>query len=491
MNTAFLVITRDNVDTFNSRLFSGDEFETFELSRKLSAMAEIVEDGGEIVLVTDHRGRITQINTAALPESGLNSRAGAAATGESIDYHDRNAGKTDKRETLEEQFHQAQKMEAVGRLAGGVAHDFNNLLSAILGYSNVAVEEMTTDDPFRHSMEMICEAAGRAAGLTSELLAFSRRQVLSVRILDLNGVIEGMEKTITPLLGGNVLFELALDRDLGKVAADRRRIEQTLLNLVVNASDAMPDGGVVSIATSNVEVDETLARDLPDVEPGPCVLLEVSDTGHGMDRETGSHVFEPFFTTKPKGKGKGLGLSTAYGTMKQHGGHITFRSTPGRGTNFMIYLPRIEKGSAAIEKGRPGHTNSRLLGSETVLIVEDEDLVRKVAKKIMEMHGYNVFVASGPKEAIRFCDDYDQEIDLLLTDVVMPEMDGLELYDVLAPSRREMRVLYMSGHVDKTIIDQATLDPELHFLQKPFTVDSLALRTRAVLDAAHRGIGTE
>ena len=463
VDTGFQIVTRANVGTFDSRPFSGELFETFKLSQKLGLMAEVVENPGEMVLVTDHCGRISHISSTTL--------LGA-----------------DDRENPEELFRQSQTMEAVGRLAGGVAHDFNNLLSAILGYANIAVEEMAARDPFRHNMEMIGEAANRGAVLTGKLLAFSRKQALRVRIINLNGVIEGMEKTMLTLLGGNVTLELALDRELGNVAADRSRIEKALLDLVLNASDAMPDGGSITISTSNVEVDETLARNLPDVEPGPCVLMEVSDTGHGMDRETGSHVFEPFFTANSKGKGKGLGLSTAWGTVKQHKGHISFRSAPGRGTTFQIYLPRVEKKADGAEQGGAGNSSSRLLGNETVLIVEDEDLVRKVAKKIMEMHGYDVHAASGPKEAIRFCREYGRRIDLLLTDVVMPDMDGLELYAALAPSRPEMRVLYMSGHADKTIIDQETLDPELHFLQKPFTVETLAWQTRAVLDRAQEGM---
>lgn len=384
------------------------------------------------------------------------------------------------RKQLEEQLRQSQKMEAVGRLAGGIAHDFNNILAAILGYSGVSIEEMGKDDPFRQSAILINQAAKRAAELTRQLLAFSRRQVLSVRVLDLNAIIADLERMLRRLIGDDIELVTVFEEPLAKVMADPSQIEQIVMNLAVNARDAMPSGGRLTMETANVVLDEAAARSLADVEPGRYVLITVSDTGQGMDSETQSHVFEPFFTTKEREKGTGFGLSTVYGIVKQHKGHITLWSEPAKGADFKIYLPCIERD---VEANRDSPlSSSQLIGTENVLVVEDEDMVRKVACKILDMHGYNVLSSSDPRDAIGICERHKGSLDLLLTDVVMPGMDGKALYERLAMLIPGLKVVFMSGFAGATVVQDGVAQKGVHFVQKPFAPESLLEEVRRALD---------
>jgi two-component system cell cycle sensor histidine kinase/response regulator CckA len=385
-----------------------------------------------------------------------------------------------ERRRLEEQLLQSQKMEAVGRLAGGIAHDFNNLLTAISGYSELLVEQLPEGDPRRESAEEIRQAGRRAAGLTQQLLAFSRRQVLEPRVLDLNAVIAGMEKMLRRVIGEDVELTTALDPALWRTLADPGQIEQAIVNLVVNARDAMPRGGRLTLETGNVTLDEKFASSYATVHPGPHVMLAVSDTGVGMDASLQARLFEPFFTTKERGKGTGLGLSTTYGIVKQSGGSIWVYSEPGHGTTFKIYLPRCEEPLDAREA--PPAAATPRPGSETVLLVEDEPEVRRLVEKLLRMQGYTVLSAGSPAEAISAAGASPGTIAILVTDVIMPGMNGRELARVLASERPAMRVLYMSGYTDAAIAQQGILQPGTAFLSKPFTPDALARKVREVLD---------
>ena len=385
-----------------------------------------------------------------------------------------------ERRRLEEQLLQSQKMEAVGRLAGGIAHDFNNLLTAIAGYSALLIEQLPDGDPRRDSAEEIREAGRRAAGLTQQLLAFSRRQVLEPRVLDLNAVIAGMEKMLRRVIGEDVELTTALDPGLWRTLADPGQIEQAIVNLVVNARDAMPRGGRLTLETGNVTLDEKFASGYATVHPGPHVMLAVSDTGVGMDASLQARLFEPFFTTKERGKGTGLGLSTTYGIVKQSGGSIWVYSEPGHGTTFKIYLPRCDEPLDARELPPPPARPRP--GSETVLLVEDEPEVRRLVEKLLRMQGYAVLSAGSPAEAIAAAKAAKEEIAILVTDVIMPGMNGRELARVLAADRPAMRVLYMSGYTDAAIAHQGILPPGTAFLSKPFTPDVLARKVREVLD---------
>jgi nitrogen-specific signal transduction histidine kinase/ActR/RegA family two-component response regulator len=386
-----------------------------------------------------------------------------------------------ERRQLEEQLLQSQKMEAVGRLAGGIAHDFNNLLTAVSGYTELLLSELPEGDPRRESAEEIRQAGDRAASLTRQLLAFSRRQVLEPRVLDLNAAIADMEKLLRRVIGEDIELTSSLDPELWRTRADPGQIEQAILNLVVNARDAMPRGGRLTLETANVELDEKFTRGLTTVHPGPHVMLAVSDTGLGMSPELQARLFEPFFTTKERGKGTGLGLSTTYGIVKQSGGSIWVYSEPGQGTTFKIYLPRCEEPLDAAPEAPPVPAIP-LTGSETVLLVEDEPEVRRLVEKLLRKQGYTVIAAAGPGEAIPLAGSLPR-IDILLTDVIMPGMNGRELARSLAGRRPGMRVLYMSGYTDTAIAQQGILEPGTAFLSKPFTPDALARKMREVLDA--------
>jgi len=376
---------------------------------------------------------------------------------------------------LEAQLRQAQKMEAIGRLAGGVAHDFNNLLTAILGYADLLLDSDPTDD-VRTSAGEIRKAGERAASLTKQLLAFSRRQVLQPRILDLNEVLGETDGILRRLLGEDVALEAERDPHLWRVQADPDQIQQVLLNLAVNARDAMPEGGVLRIATRNVSVKAASLPEVPNVTEGDHVLLEVSDSGHGMSDEVLSHAFEPFFTTKERGKGTGLGLSTVYGIVKQSGGYVHIESEVGKGTRVLIYLMRVHGPADS-----PSNVTPRALargGSETILLVEDEEAVRRLASLLLERSGYRILVAGSAEDAVGISRGYEGEIHLLLTDVVLPGMNGRRLADLLSVERPRMRVIFASGYFD----DRGVLGPRSEFIQKPFNPDTLARTVRRVLD---------
>ena len=386
-----------------------------------------------------------------------------------------------ERRRLEEQLLQSQKMEAVGRLAGGIAHDFNNLLTAVAGYSDLLLRELPEGDPRRESAEEIQQAGNRAAALTQQLLAFSRRQVLEPRVLDLNAVITGMERMLRRVIGEDVELSTALDPELWRARADPGQIEQAILNLVVNARDAMPRGGRLTLETANVELDEKFAGHYATVHPGPHVMLAVSDTGVGMNADLQARLFEPFFTTKEHGKGTGLGLSTTYGIVKQSGGSIWVYSEPGHGTTFKIYLPRCEE--PLEDRAAPPPVRESAPGTETVLLVEDEPEVRRLVEKLLRLKGYRVLSAASPAEALAISKRHEAAVELLLTDVIMPGMNGRELSRVLAASRPRMKVLYMSGYTDAAMSQQGILPPGTAFLSKPFTPEALGRKVREVLDA--------
>ena len=387
-----------------------------------------------------------------------------------------------ERRRLEEQFRQAQKMEAIGQLAGGVAHDFNNLLTVINGYSSLLLKTVGLTDSVKESLAEIAAAGERAAGLTQQLLAFSRKQIIQPRAVDLNAVVRDIEKMLFRLIGAGIDLSTVLAPDLAPVHADPGQMQQVLMNLAVNARDAMPDGGALQIETANLQLDEGYAAVHPEVEPGSYVMLAVSDSGAGMDEITRTRLFEPFFTTKEPGKGTGLGLSTVYGIVKQAGGHISMCSEPGKGTTFKIYLPALKE--AFIQAPEPvAEAPGMSCGNETILVVEDQREVRTLVCGVLNSCGYAVLEAASPREAILLSEQHREPIALMVTDVVMPGMTGRELADRLAECRPEMKVLYMSGYTDNAIVHQRVLDSGMAYLQKPFTPDALAVKVREILSS--------
>jgi signal transduction histidine kinase/ActR/RegA family two-component response regulator len=385
-------------------------------------------------------------------------------------------------ERSEEQLRQSQKMEAIGQLAGGVAHDFNNLLTAINGYSELCLKRLSPSDPLHRHIEQIRKSGERAASLTRQLLAFSRKQILQPKIIDLNQIVVDMNKMLHRLIGEDIDLLMGLAADLGKVKADPNQIEQVLLNLSINARDAMPKGGRLTIETSNVNLSEDFSRGHVAVSPGQYVMLAVSDNGCGMDAETQAHIFEPFFTTKEVGKGTGLGLATVYGIVKQSEGTIWLYSEVGRGTTFKIYLPCAERPVKVVEVEADNLELSQ--GTETVLLVEDEEIVREMATEILRDSGYHVLEAKHGHEALTLGRQHSGDIHLMLTDVVMPQMSGRQLAEQLTPLRRDMKVLYMSGYTDDAIVHHGVLEEGTAFIGKPFTPSALTRKVREVLDEA-------
>ncbi len=450
---------------------------------ELGALRErVLREGGFSGVEVRRRRKDGTLRDFMLSTAPLRDESGAIAGIMSImaDITDRKRMEEALRDS-EEQFRQAQKMEAVGRLAGGVAHDFNNLLTAIRGYADLLLMGGDEVFPVRREVEEIQRAADRAADLTQQLLAFSRKQVLQPKVLDLNAVVSNMDKMLRRLIGEDVDLITVLRPGLGTVKVDPGQIEQVIMNLAVNARDAMPEGGRITIETANVDLSAEYASFHAAVQPGPHVMMTVTDTGTGMDDATKQRLFEPFFTTKELGKGTGLGLSTVYGIVKQSSGSIWVYSEPGKGTCFKVYLPRDEEPDALRRSARRPGCGPR--GKETLLLVEDEPVVRMLAAEIMRKSGYHVLEAGNGGEALRLIGGRKNFIDLMVTDVVMPGIGGRELVEQLPPFLAGMKILYMSGYPDDAVGRHGFLDPETPFLQKPFTADGLLRKIREVLDA--------
>src|SRR5450432_3426047 len=390
-----------------------------------------------------------------------------------------------ERRHMEDQLIQSQKMEALGRLAGGVAHDFNNLLSAVLSYSEMLAADLKEGDPMREGLEEITGAGLRAVDLTKQLLAFSRQQVLQTKIVDLTEIVVGMEKMLRRLIGEDVELTAACAPVLGKVRVDPGQIEQVIMNLALNARDALPRGGRVTIETADVVLDEEFAKEHEGVKPGPHVMLAVTDSGIGMDRATQDRIFEPFFTTKGAGKGTGLGLATVLGIVEQSGGGVWCHSELGQGTRFKILLPALAAAPARDERPAGGLAEAPKGSAEVVLLVEDEDQVRRLARTILEGRGYVVIEARDGREGLSVCEAHQGKIDLLLSDVVMPELGGRELAERILTMRPDIKVLFMSGHTQDVILKEG-VKAGTPFLQKPFGPTGLAHKVREVLDSQGR-----
>lgn len=381
---------------------------------------------------------------------------------------------------LEAQLRQSQKMESIGRLAGGIAHDFNNLLTVIEGYSGLLYDQMPAEDPLLENLEQIRSASKRAEALTRQLLAFSRQQILAPTRLDLNHLVSNLRKMLGRLIGEDISLITTLQPDLWPIIADPGQIEQVIMNLVVNARDAMPTGGTLTLETHNTQLDESYTQIHLEAPHGPCVMLVIADTGQGMDEQTQAHIFEPFFTTKEPGKGTGLGLATVYGIVKQSGGDITVHSQPGQGATFRMYLPAnnigpAEATAAAVQSIISG-------GTETILLVEDDEMVNLLVQRALQKRGYTLLQARRGSEALSIAQQHEGTIDLLLTDVVMPYMSGRELAEQLKTQRPQMKVIFMSGYTDDTVVRHGLLTAEIEFLLKPFSPDVLASKVREVLD---------
>jgi signal transduction histidine kinase len=434
--------------------------------------------------------RALQGETLPLFETRVLTKAGKCATVEITTTPQIHQGKVvavlgiardiTERKQLEAQYRQAQKMEAVGRLAGGVTHDFNNLLTIITGYSELLLGSQDVPASAHGLIREIQRSGERAAALTRQLLAFSRKQVLTPTVLDLNVVVTGLEKMLHRLIGEDINLTIRLDPALVRIKADPGQLEQVIMNLVVNARDAMPSGGNLTIETRNAELTEAQARARPGLGKGLHALLVVADTGCGMDEETRAHLFEPFFTTKGPGKGTGLGLATVFGIVQQSSGHIEVESQVARGSTFLIYLPGVEEACPS-PRSEPSLLPIRG-GTQTVLLAEDDDGVRLLARLALQSHGYTVLEARNGQEALTLCHEHQGSVHLLITDVVMPLMSGRELADRLKSRRPDIRVLYLSGYTGDTVLHHGVLETGLAFLQKPFTPAALARKVRDLLD---------
>jgi len=435
----------------------------------------VMETGGEAEALVQWRHRATgERRWAVVKATAICDEQGRLRHVVDI-FHDMTA-----RRSLEEQFHQAQKMEAVGRLAGGVAHDFNNLLTIITGYGELLLAQLPAEDPNRELVRGMVQAGDRAACLTRQLLTFSRKAIVEPRVLNLKDVVADTESLLRRIIGEDIDLVALTDPDVGNVKADPGQITQLLLNLAVNARDAMPTGGRLTIEIRNVRLDTSYTRTHVEARPGPYVLLAVSDTGCGIPPEVLPRIWEPFFTTKEVGKGTGLGLAVVHGVVKQAGGHVQVYSEPGRGTTFKVYLPRVQE-QPATSKLHPG-VKVMPHGTETVLLVEDEDGVRALARHVLGMCGYTVLEARNGVEALRITEQHSGRIDLLVTDVVMPQMGGRELAERLAVPHPGLKVLFLSGYTDDAVVRHGILEAEVPFIQKPYSPAVLAQKVREVLD---------
>jgi two-component system cell cycle sensor histidine kinase/response regulator CckA len=446
-----------------------------DAAHTLSKCLEVLRNGksidrSEMAGVTRDRRPIDVAVTMSPLYEANGTIAGASAIARDITEHKR----------LQKELFLAQKMEAIGRLAAGVAHDFNNLLTVVTGYCSMALDQVSEQDPLHEELREIHKAGERAASLTQQLLAFSRKQILQPRVLDLNAIVADMDRMLRRVIGEDVDLVAMLDPQLGHVRADPAQIEQVIVNLVVNARDAMPKGGKLSIETANVDLNDISNWPHLAVSPGAYVMVAISDTGIGMDPETQARIFEPFFTTKNQGTGTGLGLSTVYGIIEQSGGTVFVYSEVGRGTTFKIYLPRVQEAPATLEAAPLVVSPS---GSETILVVEDADAVRKMVCRILQQQGYTVLAAQSGDEAVLLCEQHTTKINLMVTDVVLTGMSGSELAIRLGSLRPEMKVIYMSGYTDNAIVRHGVLTQEATFLQKPFAPQALACKVREVLEA--------
>ncbi len=458
----------DNDRVWQILLPEGESREEMQRAQKQVMAANACVDGLETTIVTRERGqRVVSWDFRPLLEAG--SPIGVIAMGRDVTAH----------RDVEHQLRQAQKLEAVGRLAGGIAHDFNNLLMAIMGYAEGLARDVGTDSPLRAGVDGILSCAARGSGLTRQLLAFSRRQVLSPVGLDVNELVVDVQSMLARLLGERVELKTSLDPLLWRVTADPAQMQQVLVNLVINARDAMPAGGAITVETVNVEVDAERARRYDVTASGPFVMLAVSDSGCGMDQETLGRIFEPFFTTKEPGAGTGLGLSTVYGIVRQSGGFVWVYSEPGRGSTFKVYLPR----RGAADEERPMLDEGGLVrgGDETILLVEDDDSVRAVVADALRAYGYSVVEAADGERGEALVRERGREIALLLTDVVLPKLSGPDLAKRVAVERPDLKVLFMSGYTARVAVDQGLLDPERNYLEKPFPPSLLLRRVRQLL----------
>ena len=386
---------------------------------------------------------------------------------------------SDKKQ-LQQQFQLAQRLEAIGKLAGGIAHDFNNILTVIQGSASFLLSNLQSGDANYENADQIFKSAERAESLTRQLLAFGRRQMLQPKILDLNTLILSFRQKIETLVGPAIKIQHNLKNDAGNVKADPSQMEEVIVNLVINARDAMPNGGQLVIETKNVTLDEAYVKRRPLVQPGPYVLLAISDTGTGMDENTQARIFEPFFTTKEKGKGTGLGLATVYGIIKQSGGFIWVYSEKGHGSTFKIYLPRVDE--VSVHETSPVSADQSLRGSETILVVDDESDVRSLVSEMLRFYGYKVMEAPNASNALLIMERYQNDVDLVLTDIVMPQMNGFELVDKISPMYPALKIVFMSGFTDTVTADHPQLDKEKNFVQKPFSANVLIQKIRDVLD---------